>query len=83
MIWIKVMRLSYDSYLMSTLYQSITTMYINDTTDDSGRNLMHKKMTEFVSDKTLKSPNMIRNLKIMMKVMMKIILNHLIIILLL
>ena len=31
---------------MSTLNQSITTMDRNDTTDDSGRNLMYQKIDE-------------------------------------
>ena len=46
MIWIKSNRLSYYSSLTSTLYISITTIDSDDTTDDSGKNLMHQTNDE-------------------------------------
>ena len=40
------MRLSYSSYLTSTLHKSITKIYSDDTADDSGRNFMHQTNDE-------------------------------------
>ena len=45
-IWIKITKSSLHSSLTSTLHQSITTMDSNNTTYDSGRNLMHQTNDE-------------------------------------
>ena len=83
LIWIKIKSLSSDSSLTSIIHQSITTMDIDDRTDDSGQNLMYQKMMKFVAENILKSSNMIQVLKTLMQVVIKSILEHLISLLLL
>ena len=58
-------------------------MDTDDTTDDSGHNLMHQTNDEIRIGKMLKAPNMIQISKTPLWVMMKRILRHLIVLFLL